>query len=158
MFLGTISIAWKCGCQPELKSDLPNGSDYTTINAGEGDDFIDNDDSDLVSSGWIFEVTISGGAGNDYIYNEDSFVTIDGGAGNDTLNGAGGNNTFTGGKGKNIFIYNGGNDIITDYKKNDKINTSLAYDDFEIDGKNLIFNFGDEKVLRFKTARAKLLT
>lgn len=71
-----------------------------------------------------------------------------GGNGNDTLDGAGGNNTLTSGKGKDTFIYNGGKDIITDYDKKDKIDTgSLAHEGFTVDGKDLIFNFGDGKAL-----------
>jgi len=82
--------------------------------------------------------------------------SIIGGKGNDTLNGTDGNDTLTGGKGKDTFIYSGGNDIITDYEKKDKIETGeLVYTDYAIDGKDLIFNFGDDNFLTIQNGASK---
>ena len=82
--------------------------------------------------------------------------SIVGGTKNDTLSGADGNNTLTGGKGKDLFIYSGGKGVITDYDKNDKISTGeLAYEDFTINGKDLIFNFADEKSLTVQNGTGK---
>ena len=79
-----------------------------------------------------------------------------GGTKNDTLGGGGGNNTLTGGAGKNTFLYSGGKGIITDYKKHDKIDTGeLTYKDFAIDGKDLIFNFGNENSLTIQNGEFK---
>ena len=79
-----------------------------------------------------------------------------GGTKNDTLGGGGGNNTLTGGAGKNTFLYSGGKDIITDYKKHDRIDTGeLTYKDFAIDGKDLIFNFGNENSLTIQNGEFK---
>ena len=81
---------------------------------------------------------------------------ITGGKGNDTLDGAKGDDTLTGGKGKDTFIYNDGNDVITDYEVKDKINTNeIAYTNYAIDDKALIFNFGDEKSLTIQNSADK---
>ena len=76
--------------------------------------------------------------------------SIVGGKKNDTLNGAGGNDTLTGDKGNNVFIYGGGNDLITDYKAQDKIIVASDYQNFAINGKNLIFDFGNADSLTIK--------
>ena len=57
-----------------------------------------------------------------------------------------------------IFIYNGGNNIITDYERKDKIDTGeLAYEDFAIDGDDVIFNFGDDNSLTIQDGAGKLI-
>ena len=83
--------------------------------------------------------------------------SITGGKGNDTLDGATGNNTLTGGKGKDTFIYSGTNDLIADYEVKDKINTSSAYNDFAVNGKDLIFNFDGEKSLTIQDGLGKAI-
>ena len=69
------------------------------------------------------------------------------GSGNDTLDGADSDDTLTGGKGNDLFIYNGGDDLITDYESKDKISVASANLDFEINGTDLIFDFGNNDSL-----------
>ncbi|MBR4152716.1 MAG: hypothetical protein IKT98_07120 [Selenomonadaceae bacterium] len=80
-----------------------------------------------------------------------------GGKGNDTLDGTDGNNTLTGGKGKDVFIYSGGDGIITDYETKDKISVASAYESFFVNGKDVIFNFGDGNSLTIKDGAGKAI-
>ena len=76
--------------------------------------------------------------------------SIIGGSGNDTLDGVDGDNNLTGGKGNDVFVYSGGKDVIIDYSQkgaggSDKISlaSDLTYKDYEIDGNDLVLNYGD---------------
>ena len=77
---------------------------------------------------------------------------------NDTLYGASGNDTLTGGKGRNVFIHDSGNDVITDYKeKKDKINLNADYQSYELDGDNLILNYGENNSLTIQDGANKVI-
>lgn len=77
-------------------------------------------------------MTVDGGAGND---------TLIGGSGDDVLDGGAGDDRLTGGAGDDVFVYTGGNDTITDFNagnsgpfndgdssNNDRIDLSSRYD------------------------------
>ncbi len=84
-------------------------------------------------------------------------VSTEGGRGKDTLEGkATTDDTLTGGKDKDLFIYSGGNDTITDYDKQDTIDTGeLVYESYAINGKDLTFNFGNDNSLTIQNAASK---
>ena len=89
---------------------------------------------------------IAGGKGSD---------TLTGGKNKDFLNGEEGNDILTGGAGNDTFAYTGGNDTITDYEKNDKISVSSDYENYSVDDKDLIFNFGDNNSLTLTNGASK---
>ena len=86
--------------------------------------------------------------------NDNSIV---GGRGNDTLDSAGGDDTLTGGKGSDLFIFSGVKNVITDYEKKDKIiiGDKLSYSDFEVDGNDVVLNFGKNSSLTIKDGAGK---
>ena len=86
--------------------------------------------------------------------------TITGGKGNDTLDGAEGNDVLTGGKGKDLFVFSGGNDIITDYENKDKLSVGggLVYEDYTLDGDDLILNFGTDNILTIADGADKTIS
>ena len=95
----------------------------------------------------------------------DVATSIDGGRGNDTLESTHGDNTLTGGKGNDIFLYKGGNDVITDYSEKgtngaDKIiiDSGLTYENYELDGGNVILNYADENSLTIIDGKGKAIT
>ena len=115
-----------------------DGNDYirnyqgtnVSINAGAGDDTVDNESSLVTIAGGAGNdyissvgdsVIISGGSGNDEIDNEGAGVKISGGAGDDTLWGNASNDTLTGGAGDDCFIIRPGEGktYITDFASND---------------------------------------
>ena len=67
--------------------DYYSAPNYSTIDAGDGNDTIKNTGGYLTASGWDAGnyLSINGGAGADYINNQGNNVTIEGGAGNDTI-------------------------------------------------------------------------
>ena len=83
--------------------------------------------------------------------------SIVGGKGNDTLSGGGGDNTLTGGAGNDEFDCTRGNYIITDYTEKDYIRFSYDYEDYEIDGKDLIFNFDNGNSLTVIKGAGKVI-
>ena len=91
--------------------------DLETINAGEGNDIVD-----LTSTNFVLTdaVTINGGAGNDTLWGSNGDDVIDGGAGNDSLFGGAGDDTLTGGAGDDVFQFTAtnGSDMITDFAVN----------------------------------------
>ena len=108
--------------------------------------------------------TFNGSNKGDSITSNGSSVIIEGGKGSDTLtggknkdflNGEEGNDILTGGAGNDTFAYTGGNDTITDYEKNDKISVSSDYENYSVDDKDLIFNFGDDNSLTLTNGASK---
>jgi len=91
--------------------------DLEIINAGEGNDIVD-----LTSTNFVLTdaVTINGGAGNDTLWGSNGDDVIDGGAGNDSLFGGAGDDTLTGGAGDDVFQFTAtnGSDVITDFAVN----------------------------------------
>ena len=74
--------------------------------------------------------------------------TLIGGKNANFLNGGDGDNVLTGGKGNDTFATGNGNDTITDYGDGtDKISLTAEVTDFEIDGDDVILNFGDDNSL-----------
>lgn len=92
-------------------------------------------------------VTINGNAGDDSLVGDVSNDYLIGGKSNDTFDGGAGNDTLSGGKGHDVFLYSGGNDVITDYEKKDIISLTSAYENFSVNGSDVIFNFGDDNTL-----------
>ena len=114
--------------------------DNSTIDGGDGDDTIYSDGT---------KVTIYGGAGKDYIHNKDSQVLIDGGDGNDTIeNSDGGDNenvTINAGAGDDSIYNDSANVTITGGAGNDSIYNNYA-SNVTIDGgdgKDFISSVGD---------------
>ena len=129
------------------------GSAFVSIAGGDGNDYIRNENVTEWNSateryetfGAANNVTISGGAGNDYIYNDygDS-VTINAGAGDDSIENLGDNVTVAGGKGNDCvynwgmgmaYVYSDGNDTLYDLDNFDtivlgsvKVNSSVRAD------------------------------
>ena len=82
-----------------------------------------------------------------------------GGAGNDTLISTEGNFELTGGKGNNVFIYGGGDDTITDYSQSDKVSVgSFTAASYELDGGNVILDFGNDNALTIVDGAGKEIT
>ena len=90
-----------------LRDYITNYADFVTIDAGSGDDCIENGFASRFSGKRSNNVIINGGEGNDSIENLGDNVTIDGGTGNDTIsNGASWSVSISAGDG-NDSIYNG---------------------------------------------------
>ena len=79
------------------------------VKAGAGDDTVR---IELPESLGRISVTINGGAGNDTLDSGDHSATLRGGDGDDNLNGGNGNDRLFGGKGADILSGNGGNDLL----------------------------------------------
>lgn len=112
-----------------------------TINAGDGDDIIDltSPTFDMAGVG----VTINGGAGNDTLWAAEGDDNLNGGAGDDVLFGGNGNDTLTGGAGVDIFEFvsseTNQTDTIQDYTSDDQLKFYLKQDESELTDIN-IFN------------------
>lgn len=105
-----------------------------TVNSGAGVDTITVD----VSGATGAKVTIDAGADNDTITVTaavDSTVTVNGGAGNDTINGSVGTDTLTGGAGADAFVFGSG-DALVHTTTVDSV-TSLSGWDIVTDFKNV---------------------
>jgi Ca2+-binding RTX toxin-like protein len=76
---------------------VPAGAETFTVNAAAGNDTLSGAGSTGLGAAFTSSLTLNGGAGDD---------TIVGGSGNDTLNGIDGNDTITGGNGNDTI--NGG--------------------------------------------------
>ncbi|MBR4904286.1 MAG: hypothetical protein IKZ53_06415 [Selenomonadaceae bacterium] len=94
------------------------------------------------------------------ITGNDKANNIIGGKGADTLEGLSGNDTLTGNAGKDLFIYNGGADVITDYETADKISIGggLAYNNYSINGNDVILSYGTGDSLKIVDAKEKAVT
>ena len=128
---------------------IENSGSFVTINGGAGKDFIDNygdsviisgdADNDEIHNGWIGNgdsVTIDGGDGNDYIWNDGgSNVSINSGAGDDTIDNEGENSTILAGDG-NDYIWN------DDDGSNASINAGAGNDSIENSGDDVTINAG----------------
>ena len=110
-----------------------------------GKTFYGSDDGDRIKNNGL-SVTIAGGKGND---------TLTGGKRKDFLSGDDGDDILTGGKGNDTLAYSTGNDTITDYDAKDKISLSSAYENFSVNGSDVIFNFGDNNSLTLTKAAGK---
>ena len=108
-----------------------------------------------ISSG----VTIDAEDGNDFIDSHSWNVSIDGGAGNDTLHG-GYYGTLTGGAGKDVFVYGGLRYVaVTDYETSDKISLGSAQmSDFTVRNDNVVLGFGNNDSLTLSNAAGKKIT
>lgn len=84
----------------------------------------------------------------------DAANSIAGSAKNDTLAGGKGNDTLTGGKGSDVFLYTSGKDVIVDYASGDKISVGgLSFEDFALNGKDVILQFGSDNTLTLVDAK-----
>ena len=133
--------------------EAPN---HSTIDAGDGNDTIQNSGGYLTASGWDpgNYLSINGGAGNDSIQNSGSNVTILGGAGNDYIENQGSNVSINGGAGDDtITIYGtpysitieggtGDDSIINSYSGSD-----ILYKYNEGDGNDTISTFNADDTL-----------
>ncbi len=81
-----------------------------TIDAGEGDDYVE---------GGAGDDNILGGVGNDELYGDEGNDTISGDAGDDTIYGGIGNDTLSGGAGSDVIDAGEGDDNIIDYSSSD---------------------------------------
>jgi Ca2+-binding RTX toxin-like protein len=89
--------------------------------------------------------TIDGGDGDDFLSGGNGPDTITGGAGRDLINGNGGNDTLDGGDGNDIIGGNEGNDVIRGGKGDDTIAAGFGTDTvFAGDGDDLIFSIAPE--------------
>jgi len=95
------------------------GTTGITIDAGDGDDFVDNNDADVAND------SIDGGNGNDTIYARGGNDTLIGGAGNDILHAEDGNDSLVGGAGADVLNGGSGNDTLV--VSNDVV-TGESYD------------------------------
>ena len=137
---------------------------YGVINGNDGNDYIFNgsnahystltggDGSDTIRNSSAYRVLITGGDGNDSIFSNGDNVTIEAGAGDDTIKC---------GTGSSFILYgeNDGNDIIYGYKPADTINlTSGSIIRSELDGADVILYISDNKILTIKNAKNRLIT
>ena len=100
-----------------------NGGDNVTINALDGNDYIENSGGnnstlnggagkDTIYNWGGSTVSVIGGDGNDFIRSDGNFVTIDGGADNDTIENINGSNiSIVGGTGADSILNNHGNSV-----------------------------------------------
>ena len=96
--------------------------------------------------------SLSGTSSSDSIHNRyANYVSIDGGAGNDTL---------FGGEGEDIFVYNAdGNDVIADFTSSDTIMIlSGNYRSWNAKGGDVTFNFDSSSKLVVKDGADKYIT
>ena len=99
------------------------------------------------------------------IIGNDNGGTLLGGEGKDTLISGTGDFELVGDKGNDIFIFGGGKDTIFDYSQkgaggSDKvsINSSLTATGYEIDGDDVILNYGDGNELMILDGKGKEIT
>ena len=87
-----------------------------------------------------------------------------GGAGKDTLISSQNDFELTGGAGNDLFVFGGGNDTITDYSQkgeggSDRISLgSFAETNYEIDGEDVILNYGNNDSLTIVDGKGKEIT
>ena len=88
-------------------------NDALTVNGLDGQDVINA--GDLIAN--QVKLTIDGGAGNDTIFGSAGNDTLLGGAGDDTLSGGGGIDSLTGGTGNDTFMFGPGSGtiVVTDF-------------------------------------------
>ena len=104
----------------------------------------------------INEVDGSKVKGGAHITGNSTGGKILGGAGNDTLISSEGDFELTGGAGSDLFIYGGGDDTITDYNQSDRISLGTFIETgYEIDGDNLILEFGNDNALTIQNIKSK---
>jgi hypothetical protein len=128
--------------------------DLETINAGSGDDIVD-----MTSTNFVLAtgVTINGGAGNDSLWGSNGDDTINGGDGNDTLFGGAGDDTLTGGAGDDVYQFTAtsGSNVITDVDDDGNLTIEFHYraednhsnDDLSLSNGVLTWNTGGNTVL-----------
>ena len=105
----------------ELINDFDDGvgtvriENIENINAGDGDDIIDLTSPDYSLAGQ--DITVNAGAGNDTLWGSDANETLQGGEGNDELFGGAGINELIGGVGADEFQFTrtSTNDTIADF-------------------------------------------
>ena len=91
-------------------------------------------------------------------------ISLIGGNGKDTLiNGETDGFELTGGKGNDVFVYNGGKGSITDYSQKgtggkDKLDAGLDFESFEVNGDNVILNYGEGDELTIEDGADKEIT
>ena len=152
-------------------SRLINGlsGDYTVRNyagdvqiyGGSGNDYLYNStSSNYTVNNHYGEVTIDGGNGDDTIANNDPNVSLNGGAGNDSVvTGSWSNVTVRGGKGDDTLVgttlrgvlyqYDSGdgNDLLTNYSDDDTIQIlSGTVDDTQLSGSDMIIAVGSGSI------------
>ncbi len=116
---GTHSVT---GLAAEISISHAAAGDFLTINAGQGDDVIDA--SKFAAN--KLQLTLNGGAGND---------TITGSAGNDVINGGQGSDTVLMGAGNDRFVWNPGDG-------SDKVNGQGGFDTLAFNGANIAEQIG----------------
>ena len=128
-----------------------------TIKTGSGDDYVDSYSKSSISAGkgndtirnQGFLVTIQSGAGNDSIYNSSngSLTAIDGGEGYDTVRNYGASVTIDTGADDDL-IYNSSNASLTAINGGDGNDYVLNYSSYVTidggDGRDFVNNMGDE--------------
>ena len=99
------------------------------------------------------------------IIGNDNGGTLLGGAGKDTLISSQNDFELTGGAGNDIFVFGGGKDTIFDYSQkgaggSDKVSiaSSLTATDYEIDGDDVILNYGTGNELTILDGKGKEIT
>ena len=114
-------------------------SDNTTIEGGDGNDYVENNAS---------VVAIYGGAGNDSIDNSGENVTIDGGAGSDSVENTADNVTIDAGA-SNDYIFNGNSNVKGG--SNVKISGKAGKDSIISSGDNVTIDggTGDDSISNF---------
>ncbi|MBR1579780.1 MAG: hypothetical protein IJ668_04705, partial [Selenomonadaceae bacterium] len=150
---------------------IDNRAGDVQIYAGDGDDSIYNStNSNYTINNQYGYVTIDGGDGNDRIISNDPNVSLNGGAGNDsivvnnwsnvTVRGGTGNDTIVGStiKGMLYQYYQGdGNDVLVDYSDADTIQIlSGSVDETQLSGSDMIIAVGTGSI-RLKDANNKSL-
>ncbi|WP_395019028.1 beta strand repeat-containing protein [Dongia sp.] len=110
------------GLAAEITVAHAGANDFLTINANQGDDIIDA--SQLAAN--RVQLTLNGGAGND---------TITGSAGNDLINGGQGSDTVLMGAGNDRFVWNPGDG-------SDKVNGQAGFDTLAFNGANIAEQIG----------------
>ena len=157
----------------DVAGSIESGSNVT-ITGGTGNDYISNDSAysklegndgkdTIINYGW--NTTIDGGTDDDIINNFKAFgdegnkVSINGGAGNDTINSYGKSVTISGGAGNDKIISNGtlnsylyssgdGNDTITGFTANDTIYiNSGKLSSASVSGSNICLTIGNGSIL-----------
>lgn len=95
------------GCTAQTATEIECDGAYTAVNVvlGNGNDTLD--------VGFVYGlVSVNGGAGNDTIGGLYDQAAVDGGDGDDTIDGGNGNDTLNGGPGRDTIEGKGGNDEV----------------------------------------------
>lgn len=116
------------------------GSPTLTVGNSDGDTVVANSDVTVMNAAKRTKSV--------YLVGNEYNGTIKGSTKADTIEAGLGNDYVTGGKGNDVFIFSGGCDTIGDYsvtsKNSDQITlSSVAYDTYYVDGKNVIMTFKD---------------